>query len=254
MPQIIRTLFEKEFCQRLGVDSAVAVNSGTSALVGALASLDVRGGEVITTPFTFPSTGNAILINGAKPVFVDTGLDSLIDPDLIEEAITPETRAILPVHLFGRVCDMGKIMAIATRHDIPVVEDAAQALGARYRDKYAGTFGIGCFSFYKTKNMSCFEGGMITGGNEIKIRCIVDPIVNAQHGFSHVGWNFRMPEPCCLIGYEKMKLHWEQIRFELGRYSEADGYYPYLLYHLQPFVQYRTECPKAEKLCQVVSS
>jgi dTDP-4-amino-4,6-dideoxygalactose transaminase len=250
MPQIIRQLFEEEFANRLEVPEAVSVNSGTSALVGALLSLDLNGGEVITTPFTFPSTVNAIVLAGGTPVFVDIDpTSSLIDANLIDAAVTDKTKAILPVHLFGRVCNMQLIMEIASSHNLTVVEDAAQSLGARYENQYAGTIGdIGCFSFYKTKNMSCFEGGMIVGGDSKKIRCLVDPICNSKNGWPEIGHNFRMPEPCCLIGYEKVKLHWDQVLSELGKYSEINGYYPYVIYD---FPMYKNlglsgSCPHAE--------
>ena len=245
MPQIIRKLFEEEFAKRLGVPNAIAVNSGTSALVGALLSLNLDGGEVITTAFTFASTANAILLAGGTPVFVDVGPDNLIDPQLIKGAVTQKTKAILPVHLFGRVCDMTSIMSTAALYNLKVVEDCAQSLGAKHDDQYAGTIGhIGCFSFYKTKNMSCFEGGMILGDDSI--RCLVDPISNQKSGWPVVGHNFRMPEPCCLIGYERVKLHWDQVLSELGRYSEKDGYYPYVIYDLPQFSHIKRTCPNAE--------
>ena len=252
MPQIIRQLFEQEFSTRFGVGAAIAVNSGTSALVGALMSLDLCGGEVITTPFTFISTANAILLAGGIPVFVDVRDDThLIDERLIERAITARTRVILPVHLFGRVCEMQAISDLAERYGLIVVEDAAQALGAEYRGQYAGTIGeLGCFSFYKTKNLSTFEGGMIAvqRGDPERIRCLVDPIANKMAGFPCIGHNFRMPEPCALIGYEKLKLHWNQILADLGGYSEANGFYPYVVYQTEAFrkMGMTSYCPVAE--------
>ena len=259
MPQVIRELFETEFCRRLGCSHAVAVNSGTSALVGALSSLDLAGGEVITTPFTFVSTANAILLAGGRPVFVDIRDDNhLLDEGLIEAAITDRTRAILPVHLFGRVCAMDAICEIATQHGLAVVEDTAQALGATYCGKYAGTFGdLGCFSFYKTKNLSTFEGGMITvnRGDARKVRCHVDPIANRLSGFPAVGHNFRMPEPCALIGYEKLKLHWDQALTELGRFREQDGFYPYVVYQTAAFrrLGITGHCPVAEQVAREIA-
>lgn len=251
MPQIIRQLFEEEFARRLGVSEAVAVNSGTSALVAALASIELKpGDEVITTPFTFASTANAIVLAGGTPVFVDVGSDNLIDAELITRSITQKTKAIVPVHLFGRSCNMDLITQIAKEYDLIVIEDCAQSLGAKYKDRHLGTIGdIGCFSFYKTKNLSCFEGGMVIGGDIKKIRNLVDPISNKLAGWPVIGYNFRMPEPCCLIGYEKIKLHWEQILFELGRYSEKDGYYPDVIYDM-PCYSHRNlsgSCPNAEK-------
>lgn len=254
MPQIVRQLFEQEFAARLGVTDAVAVNSGTSALLGAMMSLNLQpGDEVITTPFTFVSTANAIVLAGGKPVFVDVGPDNLIDPTLIPKFVTERTRAILPVHLFGRACNMTAIMEIARDAGLQVVEDCAQSLGAKHDGKYLGTIGdIGCFSFYKTKNLSCFEGGMIVGGDAARIRTLVDPIANKVAGWPVVGNNFRMPEPCCLIGYEKVKLHWDQILSELGRYSEKDGYYPDVIYNLACYshLNLSGSCPNAERAAE----
>ncbi len=252
MPQIIRQLFEQEFSARVGARDSIAVNSGTSALVGALLSLDLRGREVITTPFTFVSTANAIILAGGVPVFVDIREDNhLIDERLIERAVTERTKAILPVHLFGRVCEMNAILKIAERYSLTVVEDAAQALGVTYRTRYAGAIGdLGCFSFYKTKNLSTFEGGMIAvnRGDARRIRCLVDPIANREAGFPCFGHNFRMPEPCALIGLERVKLHWNQVLAELGRYSELDGYYPYVVYATGAFrnLGIIAHCPIAE--------
>jgi dTDP-4-amino-4,6-dideoxygalactose transaminase len=261
MPQIIRELFEKEFKEKFGLEDAIAVNSCTSALIATLWSLDLEpGDEVITTPFTFAATTQAILIAGGKPVFVDIHpVTHLIDVKNIPEAITDRTRAILPVHLFGRICDMHELMKIADEFDLPVIEDAAQALGARAaRGPYAGTVGdAGCFSFYKTKNLSTFEGGMI--GTKVnsrldakRIREIASPTANKRE-FAELGFNFRMPEPCALIGYEQLKLHigWQ---CELGRYSEIDGFYPYVTYEL-PFCKKRGvtgDCPIAEDLAKKI--
>jgi dTDP-4-amino-4,6-dideoxygalactose transaminase len=259
MPRVIRQLFEDEFCRRLGCPAAVAVNSGTSALVGALSSLDLAGGEVITTLFTFVSTANAIVLAGGRPVFVDIREDNhLLDERLIEAAITDRTRAILPVHLFGRVCAMDVVCDIAQRHGLVVVEDAAQALGAMYDGRYAGTFGdLGCFSFYKTKNLSTFEGGLIAvnRGDATKVRCHVDPICNRLSGFPAVGHNFRMPEPCALIGYEKLKLHWEQALVELGRFTEQNGFYPYVVYQTDAFrrLGITGHCPVAEQIAKEIA-
>lgn len=165
MPQIIREIFEKYVIDTFNLEDCIAVNNGTSALIACLWSMDLQSGdEVITTPFTFVATSNAILIAGAKPVFVDIDPDTLlINPKLIESAITKNTKAILPVHLYGTICDMQQIMSIAKKYNLIVIEDTAQAFGAtNLEGKYAGMMGdAGTFSFYKTKNISTFEGGMI---------------------------------------------------------------------------------------------
>ena len=251
MPQAVRKLFEDEFAKRLGVPHAVAVNSGTSALVAALMSIDVAGREVITTPYSFASTWNAIVLAGGTPVFCDVGTNALLDPNKIPESITEKTKAILPVHLFGRVCDMDSINYIAARHKLSVIEDTAQSLGATQHDQYAGTFGyIGCFSFGTMKNMSCGEGGMIIGGDEQRIRLFTDPVFNRSQGFPVVGHNFRMSPACSLIGYEKVKLHWDQVLSELGRFSEDDGFYSEVAYESESMKKFGVygQCPIAEAL------
>ena len=165
MPEIVRNIFENYCKATFNQKDVVAVNNGTSALIAPLWSMDLQpDDEVITTPFTFIATSNSILISGGKPVFVDINEDDyLIDVDKIEEAITEKTKAIIPVHLYGRACDMDRIMEIAEKYNLVVIEDTAQGFGAEYNGRMLGTIGdVGTFSFYKTKNISTFEGGMIT--------------------------------------------------------------------------------------------
>lgn len=158
--------FEEDFAAFCGTKHAVALNSGTSALHLALLAADIGpGDEVITVPMTFVATVAAIVYAGATPVFVDIDPASLtMDPAAVEAAITPRTRAILPVHLHGRLADMSALAAIASRHGLVLIEDAAQAHGARRDGKCAGAFGaMGCFSFYPGKNLgACGEGGAVT--------------------------------------------------------------------------------------------
>lgn len=162
--------FEREVADYLGVKNVVSCGNGTDALILALRACGVGAGdEVITTAFSFFATAEAIAYVGAKPVFVDIReRDYLIDPDMIEGKITDRTKAILPVHIFGAPCDMDGIKAIADKHSLKVIEDAAQAIGSRYRGKYIGNFGdITCFSFYPTKNLGgCGDGGMVTTEND----------------------------------------------------------------------------------------
>jgi dTDP-4-amino-4,6-dideoxygalactose transaminase len=157
--------FEDEVARFLCVRHAVACNSGTDALVIALRALDIGlGDEVITTPFTFVATAEAISLVGAEPVFVDIESRSFnIDPQKIEAAITPRTRAILPVHLFGHAANMDAILEIARRRRLIVLEDVAQAFGGRYRGRSLGTLGeVGAFSFYPTKNLGAFgDAGLL---------------------------------------------------------------------------------------------
>jgi len=157
--------FEVQFAQYLGCEQVVSCNSGTDALHLALRALQIGAGdEVITTPFTFIATTEAIGIVGATPVFVDVDLSTYnLDPSLIEAKITERTKAILPVHLYGRPCNMSAIMEIACKHNLKVIEDCAQATGATWDGKKIGTIGdVGCFSFFPTKNLGCFgDGGAI---------------------------------------------------------------------------------------------
>ncbi|MDP6529388.1 MAG: DegT/DnrJ/EryC1/StrS family aminotransferase, partial [Gemmatimonadota bacterium] len=158
--------FEKKFASYCGADHSVGVASGTSALHLALAALDIGpGDEVITTPYTFIATTEAITHAGATIRLVDCIEDcGTMDPELLEGAITPRTKAIIPVHIYGQMAKMDPIMEIANRHGIPVIEDAAQAHGAEYRGRRAGSIGrIGCFSFYPGKNLGCYgDGGGVT--------------------------------------------------------------------------------------------
>ncbi len=158
-------LLESTIADYAGVPSAVSCANGTDALILCLMALGVgRDDEVITTPFTFFSTASSIALLGAKPVFVDIEPENMhINPDLIEKAITKKTKAITIVHLFGKLCDMDRIMKIGAKHSIPVIEDMAQSLGARRDGKMSGSFGdIAAISFYPTKNLGGIgEGGMV---------------------------------------------------------------------------------------------
>jgi len=162
--------FEQEMARYCGCRYAVGVGSGTDALHLALRALQIGpGDEVITTPFTFIATTEAISMVGARPVFVDVDPHTYnIDPNLIERAITPRTKAVLPVHLYGQPCDMGAIVAIAQQYSLHVVEDCAQALGATIGGQKVGTFGTaGCLSFFPSKNLGCFgDGGMVLTNDE----------------------------------------------------------------------------------------
>jgi len=162
--------FEADFATYVGVapECVVAMNSCTAALHLSLLAADVAGGEVITTPMTFCATVNAIIHAGATPVLVDITPESLnLDIDALEDAITPATRAIVPVHFAGYPCDMPRILDLARRHDLAVIEDCAHAIETTIDASHAGTFGdFGCFSFYVTKNVVCGEGGMVVAADE----------------------------------------------------------------------------------------
>ncbi len=162
--------FEKEFAEYLGVKHAISVGNGTDALVIALKALGIgEGDEVITSPFTFFATAESISAVGATPVFVDVRKDTFnIDPARIEERISEKTKAIMPVHIFGQSADMDVINEIALRYGLYVVEDACQAIGAKYKGRNIGALGnIACFSFFPTKNLGCAgDGGMIVTNDD----------------------------------------------------------------------------------------
>lgn len=182
------TAFENAFKTHIGAEHAVAVGSCTAALhLSMLVSGIGPGDDVITTPMTFCATANAITHVGARPVFVDIGPRTLnIDPNRIEKALTPRTRAIIPVHFAGRPCDMAAIMAIARKHDLMVIEDAAHAIESRTPEGKVGAIGdLTCFSFYVTKNLTTGEGGMITTRRKDWAEKLK---VYALHGLSHDAW------------------------------------------------------------------
>ena len=158
--------FERQFAEYTGVAECVSCNSGTDALYLALKALNIgEGDEVITSPFTFFATAEVISRVGAKPIFIDIDLDTFnFNPVQIEKAITPKTKAIIPVHLFGQPVDMTVVMAIAQAHNLTVIEDCAQATGASWNSQKVGSIGhVGCFSFFPTKNLgACGDGGAIT--------------------------------------------------------------------------------------------
>lgn len=183
--------FEREFATYKGLRpaAAAAVNSCTAALHVSMVAAGLEpGAEVITTPLTFCATVNAILHAGLTPVLADVDpLTQCIDPDAIEAAITPRTQAIVPVHFAGRPCDMDRIMAIADKHKLLVVEDCAHAIETEYKGRKAGTFGdFGCFSFYVTKNVVTAEGGMILARDEAMA---ARSKVLALHGMSKDAWH-----------------------------------------------------------------
>lgn len=200
---------EEAFADVCEVKHAIATTSGTTALHLALLAHGIgEGDEVITTPFTFIASANSILFTGAKPVFVDIEPDTFnINPGQIEAAITPKTKAILPVHLYGYVCDMDAIMEIAEKHDLAVIEDACQAVGASFKGKKAGSFGTGTFSLYATKNVTSGEGGMITtDGDGIAEFCRMVRSHGMKVRYYHdmLGYNYRMSDLHAAIGLAQM--------------------------------------------------
>lgn len=221
---------EQELAEFIGVEHSVALNSGTDALHLALRALDIGAGdEVISVAFTFVATTEAIGIVGAKPVFVDINPDTFnIDVEKIEAAITPRTKAIIPVHLYGQPCEMDKILDIAKRHNLYVIEDACQAIGATYKGKMVGSFGdIGCFSFYPTKNLGAMgDGGLLTtNSTAIKDRVIALRNHGGAVRYYHdeIGVNSRLDEVQAAILRVKLPhiKDWNEKRRENAyRYNE----------------------------------
>ena len=227
---------QTEFANYVGTKYSVGLNSGTDALHLALRALNIgRGDEVITTAFTFVATASAIGLAGATPVFVDINPDTFnIDPDKIEAAITPKTKAIIPVHLYGQPAEMDKIMDIAKRHNLRVIEDCCQAIGAEYKGQKVGSFGdFGCFSFYPTKNLGGMgDGGMLTCNDETLYNRI---IALRNHGgairyyHDELGVNSRLDEIQAAIIRVKLNYinEWNTKRRENAyRYNELFAKYP----------------------------
>ena len=200
---------EERWAAFCGVKHAIAVNNGTVAEMCIFAGLGLGpGDEVVTVSHTFNATVSSILYTGAQPVFVDIEPDTyLIDAGRIEAAITPRTRAIFPVHLFGLVADMDPIIAIADRYGLPIVEDACQAHGATYRGRRAGSFGHGAFSLYGTKNMTTGEGGLITTDDDRLddwLRLYRNQGMRQRYHHEILGFNFRMTDIQAAIGLAQL--------------------------------------------------
>jgi len=233
--------FEREFASFIGAEAALAVSSGTGAMLVALAALGIGpGDQVITTPMTFCSTVHVIEQVGARPVLVDVEPDTLnIDPQQIAAAITPRTRALMPVHLYGHPCDMDAILDIAAAHDLRVLEDAAHALPAKYKGRTVGTLGsLTAFSFYATKNLTTGEGGMLTGDRQT----IEEARLWSMHGMSRAahqrysaagswyyevilpGFKCNMTDIQAALGLQQLKKlpRFQERRMEIvRRYNEA---------------------------------
>lgn len=201
--------FEEAFAELCGVKHAIAVSSGTTALHLALLAHNIGpGDEVITTAFSFAATVNAILFVGARPVFADIDEQTFnIKPGEVESLITPRTKAIMPVHLYGHLCDMDELLEISNRYSIPIIEDACQAVSASYKNRRAGSFGTAAFSFYATKNLMCGEGGMITtDDDEIADSCRLLRSHGMRKRYYHemLGFNYRMTDIEAAIGLAQL--------------------------------------------------
>lgn len=221
-------LLEDEVATKLGAKFAVGCASGTDALILSLLAAGIeRGDEVITTPFSFIATAGAIAYVGAKPVFVDIDPVTFnLNPALLEAAITPDTRAIMPVHLFGLPADMDPIVAVARAHDLVIIEDAAQAIGSKYGDRYTGTFGeYGCFSFFPSKNLGgAGDGGLITTNDAaIAERLQMLRVHGSKKKYFHemVGTNSRLHALQAAVLRVKLR-HLDA--WQRGRQNRADRY------------------------------
>lgn len=234
--------FEKDFAQYKGTSFAAGLNSCTAGLHLACLAVGLQpGDEVITTPLTFCATVNAIIHAGATPVLADVEpLSGNIDSNEIARRITPRTRAILPVHMAGRACDMGSIMSIAERHRLAVIEDCAHAIETEYRGAKAGTIGdFGVFSFYVTKNLTTVEGGMVVSRDQDKINRIKRLALHgmsldawkrfSDSGYKHyyveeAGFKYNMTDMQAAIGLHQLKqidMRWKRRQEIWGRYMEA---------------------------------
>ncbi|MCJ7717693.1 MAG: DegT/DnrJ/EryC1/StrS family aminotransferase [Anaerolineales bacterium] len=212
--------FEAGFAEYLGVKHALSMNSCTSAIHLAVEGLGITG-EVILPSFTFVASANAVITGGARPVFADIEYDTCnIDPVSIERLITPETQAIMPVHFGGQSANMTAVMEIAEAHKFSVIEDSAETIGGEHHNRLTGTFGVGCFSFYPTKNLTTGEGGMLTTDDDDLARKVKTLLAHgidkstyeredqAKAWFrsaSQIGYNFRMSNILAAIGVEQLK-------------------------------------------------
>lgn len=205
--------FEQAFAAYVGVPHAIAVNSGTAALHVALLAHGIGpGDDVIVPAFSFAASANAVLHAGARPIFADVRTDDFgLDPALAEAAITPATKAIIAVHLYGQTCDITAIAEICVRRGLVLIEDAAQAVGATHAvgnsHRAAGSFGTGCFSFYATKNLQTGEGGMITTSDEhvaTLARTLRSQGERTRYVTEELGYNFRMTEVAAALGLSQL--------------------------------------------------
>jgi len=260
------TEFEGEYAKLMGAKRCVCTVNGTNALLTALHALDVGvGDEVIVSPYTFIATYNVVIGSCALPVFADTDPETFqINPDTIEERITERTRAILPVHILGLPANMDKIMAIAKKHNLVVIEDACQAWMAEWRGKKCGTIGnLGCFSFQNSKHLPIGEGGAVIGNDEELMDRVMSfhncgrpyGSVKRTSGYPIVGTNRRMTEYQAAVGLSQIKrlekdtaLRNENAEYLTSRIKDIPGIIPHKLYegvtraayHLYPF-RYKKE-------------
>jgi dTDP-4-amino-4,6-dideoxygalactose transaminase len=190
---------ENEFASAIGVKHCIAVNNGTTALVAALEVCDLKGGdEVITSPFTFVATLNAVLEAGGTVRFADISYDDFcVNPQSVKSLINKKSKVLMPVHLYGQCADMNHLMSIAGDAGLKMVEDAAQSHGAKFEGRAAGTFGLGCFSLYATKNLTSGEGGLITTNDDAlaeRLRILRNQGMKERYKYEMIGHNYRLTD------------------------------------------------------------
>lgn len=217
-------LLEGRFGELFGSPHVVAVNNGTTALIAALQVLDLQpGDEVITTPFTFVATLNAILEAGATATFADIREDDFnIDPTSVAERVTDRTKVILPVHLYGQMADMDPLVTVAEQRGLRILEDAAQSHGASYKGKYAGSYGLGTFSLYATKNITTGEGGLITTDDDViadRLRLLRNQGMRARYVYEMAGNNYRLTDLQAALGLPQLSRYAQTVA---KRQSNAD--------------------------------
>jgi len=250
-------LFENNFASFCGSRHGVALSNGTVALQLALEVLGVgKGDEVIVPDLTFAATVNAVLHQNATPVIVDIEEDSwCIDPIEIKKAITPKTKAIIPVHLYGQVCNMDEIIKISKTHNLYIIEDCAEAHGALWKDKKVGTIGdVGCFSFYGNKIITTGEGGMCITNNKTlneKMRVLRDHGMNKNIRYLHdyIGYNYRMTNLQAAIGVAQL----ERIEYFLDYRKKIEQEYRNLLSENSNIIFQRNNLPNRDKIVWFVN-
>jgi len=219
--------FEKKFADYCGTTHAVAINNGTAALHAALLAADIGvGDEVIGPSFSFFATASAVSMTGAKPIFVDVNERTFgIDPAQVEGSVTPKTKAVIGVHLFGQPFDVPGIQQVCESHNLTLIEDAAQAHGAMYNGEKTGGFGqFGCFSFYATKNMTTGEGGMVTTSDKAyneRLRLLINHGQSEKYLHTRLGYNYRMTDVAAAIGLVQLK---KLEKFNMRRRKNAEYY------------------------------
>lgn len=221
--------FEECFAESCGSRYAVATSSGTSALHIALLAHQIGvGDEVITSPFSFIASANCALYVGARPVFVDIEPDYFtVDPEKIESHITGKTKALIPVHLYGQMCEMDAIVEVARKHHLVIIQDACQAHGAMYKNRPVGSFGTACYSLYATKNIMTIEGGMITTDDlQVAERARLVRNHGSPQTYKHVtlGYNLRMTDLAAAIGLVQLESlqKWNSMRRSNAAYLTSE--------------------------------